>query len=74
MFSPDGESLVFWSDSRIKRIAVTGGSAVTICQLDLPPTGMTWSNEGIVFADLRGILRVSPDGGTPELLIEQQCG
>ncbi len=72
VFSPDGESLVFWSGS-LKRIAVTGGSAVTICQLDWPPAGMTWSNEGIVFADLRGILRVSPDGGTPELLVSNNA-
>jgi tRNA A-37 threonylcarbamoyl transferase component Bud32 len=72
VFSPDGESLVFWSRS-LKRMAVTGGSAVTICQLELPPAGMTWSNEGIVFADLRGILRVSPDGGTPELLISSNA-
>ena len=68
VFSPDGESLLFWSES-LKRIAVTGGPAVTVCQLDWPPAGITWSNEGIVFTDMRGIMRVSPDGGTPELIV-----
>ena len=32
VFSPDGQSLAFWSDSALKRIAVSGGAAVT----DLP--------------------------------------
>ena len=35
-FSPDGKSVVFWSgtDQMLKRIAVTGGAAVTICPAD----------------------------------------
>jgi serine/threonine-protein kinase len=35
-FSPDGKSVVFWSaaDQTLKRIAVTGGAAVTICPAD----------------------------------------
>jgi serine/threonine-protein kinase len=72
VFSPDGESLVFWYGS-LKRMAATGGAAVNLCELDLPPAGVTWSDEGIVFADFRGILRVSPDGGTPELLISNNA-
>ena len=33
VFSPDGQSLVFWADSALKRIAVSGGTAVTIFQV-----------------------------------------
>ena len=33
-FSPDGQSLVFWADSALKRIAVSGGTAVTIFQFE----------------------------------------
>jgi len=42
---------------------------VTICPAT-NPFGMTWSGEGIVFAQYgKGILRVSPNGGPPEPLI-----
>ena len=36
VFSPDGRSVAFWSsaDQTLKRIAVTGGAAVTICPAD----------------------------------------
>jgi eukaryotic-like serine/threonine-protein kinase len=32
VFLPDGRSIAFYQDQTIKRIAVTGGTAVTICQ------------------------------------------
>ena len=69
VFSPDGESLLFWRWA-VKGIAVTGGPSVLVCQLDYPPAGITWSNKGILFSDSqRGIMRVSPDGGKPEQLV-----
>ena len=51
VFSPDGRSVAFHavSDQTLKRIAVTGGAAVTICPADLP-FGMSWGPDGIVFA------------------------
>jgi serine/threonine-protein kinase len=71
VFSPDGKSLAFFelSDATIRRIAVSGGAAVTICTVEVPTNGMSWSEDGIVFAQaVKGILRVSPNGGKPELL------
>ncbi len=70
-FSPDGRSIAFWSgaDRTIKQIAVTGGTAVTICPAT-SPYGMSWNTSGIVFAQIEGIMRVSQDGGQPERLIE----
>jgi len=71
VFSPDGRSLAFYSipEGRIKRIAVSGGAAVAICQADLP-FGMSWSAAGILFGQgNKGIMRVSPDGGKPEQLV-----
>jgi Tol biopolymer transport system component len=71
-FSPDGQWIGFYSfqDSTLKKIAVSGGTPVTLCPAD-PPFGVTWNGDGIVFADQgsRGILRVSPDGGAPEVLV-----
>jgi serine/threonine-protein kinase len=73
VFSPDGQSLAFWaiSDNTIKRIAVTGGAPVTICSAT-NPYGMSWDASGILFGQGpgRSIMRVSPNGGTPETLVK----
>ena len=36
-FSPDGEWIGFFADGKLKKIAVEGGAAVTLC--DAPPAG-----------------------------------
>src|SRR4029077_6703517 len=68
-------SIAFWgADRTLKRIAVSGGAAVTICPADTP-LGMSWGKDGIVFGQAgRGIMRVSPNGGTPELLVSVKGG
>jgi eukaryotic-like serine/threonine-protein kinase len=71
-FSPDGKSLVFWSNAEevIKQVALSGGAPLVICR-DVAPRALTWGSDGIVFAEQnRGILRVSPNGGKPELLVQ----
>ena len=68
-FSPDGQSLVFHADGALKRIAITGGAAVTVCPAEAP-TGVSWDPSGIVFGQLtRGVFRCSPNGGTAEQLV-----
>jgi Tol biopolymer transport system component len=70
-FSPDSRSITFFSiaDQAIKRIAVSGGAAVTICPADRP-LGISWGPDGIVFGQRsKGILRVSPNGGAAEVLV-----
>jgi serine/threonine-protein kinase len=73
VFSPDGQSLAFWSVSEraLKRLAVAGGAAVTICPSD-NPSGLSWDEHGIVFGQAKGILRVSPNGGAPEVIAPAQ--
>ena len=76
VFSPDGRSVVFWSglDSTLKKIAVTGGAAVTICPADAP-FGMSWGTEGILFGQgSKGIMKVSENGGKPEPLVSLKNG
>jgi serine/threonine protein kinase len=76
VFSPDGRSIAFFDsgDSVLKRIAVTGGAAVTICQAR-NPWGMSWDSTGIIYGEgPGGILRVSPDGGNPEVLATVKNG
>jgi serine/threonine-protein kinase len=71
VFSPDGQSVAFWSgtDQTLKRIAIIGGAAVTICEA-ANPYGMSWGADGLVFGQgARGIMRVSANGGKPDLLV-----
>ena len=74
VFSPDGESIAFWSgdDQTLKRIAVTGGVAMPISHA-ANPLGMAWGPEGIVFTQAEGIMRVSETGGQPERLVDAKA-
>jgi hypothetical protein len=57
------------ADQTLKKIATTGGAAMTICPADAP-LGVTWGPDGIVFGQrYKGIMRVSPNGGTPDVLV-----
>ena len=77
VFSPDGNSVAFYatSDQTVKRIAVTGGAAVTLCTAAMP-LGMSWGPNGIVFSQgSQGIRLVSADSGTPpEVLVTLKDG
>jgi serine/threonine-protein kinase len=74
VFSPDGKYLAFFSSQAIKKIPITGGPTVTICPAD-PPYGMSWSVNGIVFGqNSKGIMRVSANGGTPEVMVANKNG
>jgi eukaryotic-like serine/threonine-protein kinase len=70
VFSPDGRSIVFASDRMLKKIAVNGGASVTLCTID-PVFGISWGTDGIVVGQgPKGILRVSENGGKPEVLVQ----
>jgi len=70
-FSPDGQWIAFFAGGKLKKIAVTGGAALTLCDA---PTGRggTWGDDGaIVFAPnvtQTALMRVSSSGGTPASL------
>jgi len=67
-FSPDGEWIAFFSGNELKKVSVSGGATVTLC--DAPNgRGGSWSEDGtIIFAPTQrsGLSRVSSAGGTPE--------
>ena len=70
--SPDGKSLAFFSipDNALKRISLAGGAVTMVAPTELP-FGVHWGESGIVFAQAaKGIFRVPPDGGAPELLVK----
>jgi Tol biopolymer transport system component len=74
-FSPNGDSIVFASqtDRTLKRVAVTGGAAVTLTpSLVAPPLGISWAGEFLPFGDSAqggGVARVSANGGQPETVV-----
>jgi serine/threonine protein kinase/Tol biopolymer transport system component len=71
VFSPDGKWIAFFDgvSRTIKRIAVSGGVPVTVCEAG-GLIGMEWNDDGVLFASSdKGIQRVSPNGGQPEVLV-----
>jgi eukaryotic-like serine/threonine-protein kinase len=68
-WSPDGKSLGFFAEGKLKKLDVTGGPVQTICDA---PTGRggTWNRDGVIIFTPSGQLgtglhRVSASGGTP---------
>jgi len=60
---------VYFDNGSLKRVAVSGGAPVLVCSA-VAPFGVTWDASGIICGQgRRGILRCSPNGGTPEQLI-----
>jgi len=68
-WSPDGKTLAFFADGKLRKLDVAGGSAQTLC--DAPSgRGGTWNKDGVIIftpeATLgpgRGLYRVSSSGG-----------
>ena len=71
-FSPDGQWLAFFAGGKLKKISVTGGAAVNLC--DAPfGRGGTWADDDtILFTPSNApnvtLMRVSAAGGTPAAL------
>lgn len=66
-WSPDGRSVAFFADGKLKKIDIAGGAPQTLCDAANGSTGGTWGREGvIVFANIAGGLwRVPASGGQP---------
>ena len=66
-WSPDSQSLAFFTDAKLKKVDVSGGSVHTLC--DAPfGRGGTWNKDRIIIFTpqvLGGLYRVSASGGTP---------
>jgi serine/threonine protein kinase/Tol biopolymer transport system component len=66
-WSPDGRSIGFFADGKLKKVDVSGGQPQVLC--DAPNgRGGTWNRDGvIVFTpdSLGGLSRVSSSGGSP---------
>jgi len=74
-FSPDGSWIAFWQDHQLRKAAIGGGAAVTICDAFDTPLGASWGpDDEILFGSAAGILRVKASGGKAEPLIPVKDG
>ncbi len=66
-FSPDGQWIGFFAGGKLKKIAISGGAAITLC--DAPAgRGGSWADDGTLFVALDarvGLSRVPSAGGSP---------
>jgi Tol biopolymer transport system component len=67
-WSPDGRSLAFFADGKLKRVDLAGNAILTVCVAEGSGFSGTWGSDGrILFAPVAGntILSVPAAGGTP---------
>jgi Tol biopolymer transport system component len=71
-FSPDSRWIGFFERTVLKKVSITGGPAITLCQVSGVPLGASWGDDNtIAFATdspRTGLWRVSADGGEPTVL------
>ena len=86
VFSSDGQWIAFGtpSDNTLKRVAIAGATPVTVCAScgGGYASGIGWGTDAIVLANYtldgdpatRGLLRISPNGGPPEVIVPMKAG
>jgi Tol biopolymer transport system component len=68
-WSPDSGFIGFFARGKLKKIAVSGGAAIDICDVRADPRGGTWSRDGVILFEphwREGLHQVSADGGVPQ--------
>ena len=73
--SPDGEWVGFWAGGQLKKVAMSGGAAVTLGDV-ANPWGASWGADDTILVGQGpdGIWRVPGTGGTPEVVIPVEDG
>ena len=73
-FSPDGLWIGFHVGRQLKKISISGGAPVTLCEAD-QPFGASWGpDDTILFGQQDGIWQVPATSGAPERLIALEEG
>jgi len=64
-WSPDSRFIGFFADGRLKKIELTGGPVITLCEAPRFVTGGAWSRSGVILFGQGqvGLSRVSATGG-----------
>jgi len=71
-FSPDGKSIAFFADEKLKKMDIAGGAPVTVCDAPSHRGGSWGDDDNLVFAatNQAGLSRVQASGGTPQPVTE----
>jgi serine/threonine-protein kinase len=72
-FSPDGDSIGFFSESRLKRVELHGESPPKELARVGAPRGASWGTDGFIYfspVSNSGLMRVRADGGEVEAVTE----
>jgi serine/threonine protein kinase len=74
-FSPDGKWIGYiGTDFKLKKIGISGGAPIDLCGVQVPLGALWYPDNRIILSDAaQGILRISANGGTPELLVKGFC-
>jgi serine/threonine protein kinase len=67
-FSPDGESIGFIQQGKLKKLSLVGGSPITLCDVSGGRSPGNWFENTIVFTTGEILYRVPASGGEPEIL------
>ena len=69
-FSPDGQWLGFFADSKLKKVSVSGGTPVVLCDVYSSTVDADWSSDDTIAIANAGaaIVQVPAAGGTPQAL------
>ena len=69
-FSPDGRWIAFRDRTTLKKMAASGGDAVSVCECG--GDDYVWGNDNVIlFTTSGGLMRVSADGGEPQPLFRE---
>ena len=70
IFSPDGQSIAFWSDAQLKRVSLLGGAPVAVADM-VPYFGASWEADDTILVSVPGvgIARVPAAGGELEVVV-----
>jgi eukaryotic-like serine/threonine-protein kinase len=74
-WSPDSRSIAYFAAGKLERLDLLGSAPTVLCDADAANAvaGGTWSISGtILFADRRGLLTISSNGGTPSLVMKAE--
>ncbi|MFQ5816790.1 MAG: hypothetical protein ACE5H2_02390 [Terriglobia bacterium] len=75
-FSPDGRWVAFFTNNALKKVSVTGGAPLTLCETQNSRGGTWGPDDTIVFAShvTAGLSRIPAAGGTPEEITTRSEG
>jgi serine/threonine-protein kinase len=69
-FSPDGQSVGFFAEGKLRKVSLRGGAPLTLCSAPDSRGGSWGPDDTIIFAPslTSGLFRISAAGGTPKSL------